>query len=751
MRVRTLTTRAVALLSALSLATGIMIGVAPPASADITQSNVTTTTASISFSDHLNAPVVGPTFTYTLIAASTGLTVSLGGAIGTTGTLPAAGYSANGTYNDGVGDTGNWSYTLTVSGVNIGQGSPSAGSTTPGASNGFGDALRPTTFNGASVTYTQSASGSLCLNVGTTGAVSVNCSLAAGPYNVSGTDANGIGDTGGWSYTLTVGAATITQTSPTANFVTVAGSNTFTDQLNVSGNSGTVTFVEQSSTSPNLAVSTSGLVSVTGSLAANTYTVSGSLSDTSGGNGVFTYTLNVLSQPPTGGGTITQTSTTSGSTTAAASASYVIGPIVVANALGTVTFVTTTSSPGLSVSQSGNITTTGTLAAGAYTVSGTDSDPIGDAGTWEYSLTVIPATYAVTFDANGGTGTMAAESASSPTALTLASLTRAGYEFTSWNTAPGGSGTTFADGSTYPFTSATTLYAQWRVVTVVKKPTAHAVRFVAHGGTGTMKTEKSKSPAGLTPNRFKRKGFSFVQWNTAANGSGSNFANRAQYPFSSSVTLYAQWRAKKAVVLFAVTFNADGGSGTMATQRGRVPTALSHNLFSRKGFDFNGWSTAANGSGTPYADGGVFPFASSTVLYAQWKAKKVVVLPPINAVVTLGLFTTKSSTLSAGLQAQVKSLAREVKANRDTRIKLVGFGDALSAAAQANETKWVANFALSKRRATAVETFLAQQLTALGVAGFTISAAGGATAGPGTSGPSAATKAKDGEVIATLT
>jgi len=910
-------TRAVAALCTLTLVIGGMIAASPPASADFIQSNSTTTTASSVFQDQLTAPVTGQTFTYMVVSPSAGLTVSSAGAISTTGTLAANTYTVSGTYDDGFGDTGNWTYTLSVSGVNIPQGSPIAGSTTASASSGFGaalsptgfngqpvtyavvvtnsgltvspagaiattgtlavnsytvsgtdandlgdsgtwsftltvtadtipqstptsgntstsasssyvDALAPTTFEGAPVTYSQTHSGSACLSVSATGAVKVSCTLAAGPYVVSGTDGNGIGNTGVWSYTLNVAAATISQTSPTTANTTLALSSSFTGQLgpttfNASPISYTVVVP-----STGLTVSSNGAIATTGSLAANTYTVSGTDADGLGDAGTWTFTLNVgavgipQSAPtsanvttilsssfttklgPTSfnglsvtyavlvpnagltvspGGTIATTGaltagqyTVSGTdsdgvgdtgtwtyalTVTISQGAPVAGTVTVSGSTGfsaqlslsgntgTVTYKTTSASADLSVSPGGIVTTTGTLSVGTYTVSGTDNDASGHSGTWTYSLTVTtnPSSI-VTFDPNGGSGVMAAETASAPTPLTLNSFTRDGHEFTGWNTTADGSGTTYADGSTYPFTSSTTLYAQWKTVTGGGPPAVHAVTFDANGGAGTMATERSKTPAGLTSDRYTRKGFAFVQWNTAADGSGSNFANRAQYPFTTSVTLYAQWRA---VVLFAVTFNAHGGAGTMAPQRSRAPAALSPNHFSRRGFVFRGWSTSANGSGAKFANGAVFPFTSSTVLYAQWKAKRVVALPPVDAVATISLFATKSSTLSAALQSQVKSLAREIKSNRDTKIKLVGYGDALSVADQSNETKWVANFALSKRRATAVEVYLAQQLSALGVTGYTIAAVGDATAGPGSSGPSAAAKAKDGEVIATLT
>jgi hypothetical protein len=69
-----------------------------------------------------------------------------------------------------------------------------------------------------------------------------------------------------------------------------------------------------------------------------------------------------------------------------------------------------------------------------------------------------------------------------------------------------------------------------------------------------------------------------------------------------------------------VAFNADGGTGTMAPETASVPTALTRNAFTRTGYSFSGWSTAANGSGTTYADGATFAFTASGTLYAGWKA-----------------------------------------------------------------------------------------------------------------------------------
>lgn len=67
-----------------------------------------------------------------------------------------------------------------------------------------------------------------------------------------------------------------------------------------------------------------------------------------------------------------------------------------------------------------------------------------------------------------------------------------------------------------------------------------------------------------------------------------------------------------------VSFNANGGTGAIADQVASAAAPLTANVFSRSGFTFAGWNTAADGTGTAYADGASYDFAASTTLYAQW-------------------------------------------------------------------------------------------------------------------------------------
>ena len=91
-----------------------------------------------------------------------------------------------------------------------------------------------------------------------------------------------------------------------------------------------------------------------------------------------------------------------------------------------------------------------------------------------YGPIVATSATTVTFSANGGTGTMSNETEGFGVAAPLtpnAFTPPLNGTFTGWNTASNGSGTAYADGATYPFTSSTTLYAQWNIVAAPGAPT----------------------------------------------------------------------------------------------------------------------------------------------------------------------------------------------------------------------------------------------------------------------------------------
>lgn len=97
-----------------------------------------------------------------------------------------------------------------------------------------------------------------------------------------------------------------------------------------------------------------------------------------------------------------------------------------------------------------------------------------------------------------------------------------------------------------------------------------------------------------------------------------------------------------------VTFDANGGAGSMATQSAGTATALTSNTFTRTGYTYTGWNTAANGTGTAYANGASYPFTSNATLYAMWTANSG---GSGNATSSTSLANTGGNTIPVALTA----------------------------------------------------------------------------------------------------
>ena len=358
------------------------------------ESGSTTTAGSASFSASMvtTGQIGTESFSQTGSSTPPGLTVSTGG-IATTNaaTLRAGSYVAQGTDSDSDGDAGSWSYTLTVGTVPITQSSGSeSGSTTTAGSKGFTSQIITSgqvgTTENFSQTDTSTPAGVL---VSTGGKVTTSGTLAAGMYVATGSDSDGYGDSGGWSFTLTVGSTSISQTSSSeANSTTTELSQSFSDSILTTGQLGTTENFTQSgpSTPLGLSVSTNGTVTTSGYLAVGVYSVAGKDSDGYADTGNWTYTLTVNAVP------ITQNpSSETGLTSTAESASF-SASIVTTGQLGTTENFSQSgpsTPPGLTVSSAGLVTTDGApLAGGVYSVAGTDSDGYYDGGSWSYTLTV---------------------------------------------------------------------------------------------------------------------------------------------------------------------------------------------------------------------------------------------------------------------------------------------------------------------------------------------------------------------------
>lgn len=135
-------------------------------------------------------------------------------------------------------------------------------------------------------------------------------------------------------------------------------------------------------------------------------------------------------------------------------------------------------------------------------------------------------------------------------------------------------------------------------------------------------------------------------WATSVNGSNA-YADGFKYPFFSDITLYARWVAAPSST---VTFNANGGEGTMVGQTAIQLTPLKANEFTKLGYVFDGWAFISSGS-KAYANGDDYTFNENATLYAWWARCPVIsgpwtVTAAVGGVTRMVVFSAPTMTSS---------------------------------------------------------------------------------------------------------
>ena len=232
--------------------------------------------------------------------------------------------------------------------------------------------------------------------------------------------------------------------------------------------------------------------------------------------------------------------------------------------------------------------------------------------------------FTVSFEANGGAGEMDPATVNAEdeyTAPECAFTAPDGQEFDCWTNADGTE--TYPAGTSLGLLAGdTTLYAKWK--DVEPAPVTHfTVSFDANGGTGEMAPADVDADAEYTVpgSAFTAPaGKVFDSWNTAADGTGTKYMPQDAPAIHENMTLFAQWVGAPATKC-TVTFDANGGTGAMDVLTADLGTTvtLPASTFTRDGYVFAGWNTAADGTGTSIVNGGQLTLGSDATLYAQWK------------------------------------------------------------------------------------------------------------------------------------
>ena len=228
--------------------------------------------------------------------------------------------------------------------------------------------------------------------------------------------------------------------------------------------------------------------------------------------------------------------------------------------------------------------------------------------------------------------------------MTISNLvpTRKGYTFAGWYTQSNGTGTKYDPGSNYAADQnggTVNLYAKWTPWTYnIKydqnvKSTSSSKTVTDMPAAQTKTQEIDVTLSSMTP---KRNGYIFAGWSTSANGSveykpGSRFTKDLDSN-GASITLYAVWTPWKHTIHYSsnIPTNAPTGTTTVSNMPGDQTKTfdeklmISSNKPTRKGYNFAGWSTSANGD-VVYQPGAEYKNdqnGGTVTLYAKWTTWK---------------------------------------------------------------------------------------------------------------------------------
>ena len=227
--------------------------------------------------------------------------------------------------------------------------------------------------------------------------------------------------------------------------------------------------------------------------------------------------------------------------------------------------------------------------------------------------------YTVTYDANGGTGAPAAQTAEISQSIVLSNdrPTRNNYDFKGWTIDLGTNAIDYRPGETYNRHKNATLYAVWSIQ-------EYTISFDANGGKNapaSITAPKTLSSVTIPSVEPTRSGYVFKGWSKTPGGrieysSGDSYSGRAD------ITLYAVWEAETVPrTSYLLSFDANGGKNAPSriTVSAGDNVAIPETQPVRDGYVFSHWNMSADDSDAAYNAGGYILIQEDTTLYAIWR------------------------------------------------------------------------------------------------------------------------------------
>ena len=224
-------------------------------------------------------------------------------------------------------------------------------------------------------------------------------------------------------------------------------------------------------------------------------------------------------------------------------------------------------------------------------------------------------TYSVSFNSNGGSGTVpVSQSVRAASGITLPlgnELSKGDEIFGGWCTDASGAGVIYSAGTRYTVTGDITLYAKWYPAGT----TLYTVTFDSAGGIETASQSMVSGAVAIRPPDPYRTGYTFGGW---YRDQGTQNPYDFAAPVTGSFTLYAAWNANR----YTVTFHANGADGAapaaVTVDYGVGITLPTAGGLSKPYRTFDGWNTEDDGAGIAYNSGAQYTVSADVTLFAVW-------------------------------------------------------------------------------------------------------------------------------------
>lgn len=247
-----------------------------------------------------------------------------------------------------------------------------------------------------------------------------------------------------------------------------------------------------------------------------------------------------------------------------------------------------------------------------------------------YPMTVIQ-------PGSGGSGSVATDTATYGGVDTFTATPATGYHFTNWTCDPAPTSDSSNPLVISPVTGAVACTPHFA-------PNSYTVNYNANGGSNAPASDSATYTVAYTPQGqggMSKSGYTFVGWNTQADGLGSGYTPGTPYPYTHDITLYAQWT----LTPLAMTAQAGpGGSASVSNSTIAPGGSATFTATPNAGYTFTGWTCSPSPASSTSNPLVLTNVQSATTCTANFQPIPVVPDPP--QVSIIGQCSVSGTTLT---------------------------------------------------------------------------------------------------------